>query len=336
MTVLESISSAATWLEECLVTSSASPRPGQIVFEGPIASSTLGGERFVRIYLPGSYLTAKESCFPVLYIHDGQNAFSTAGDHVAFGWGNWQLDRTAGELSAAGRMQEIIMVAVDSGSERYKEYCGPVNRTVEMRRASPGAASAFERYRQFLVRELKPRMDREYRTRPGPASTGLIGSSMGGLCSLALAWQDPGVFGKAASISGAFQVERRRFISLLRAYTGRPKRVQIYLDSGVTDYSGGDDGRKDTAAVARELRRIGWREGVDLMEYAETHLLDEAESAGAGVPRDKWKEAAASQHNELYWRLRAWRALTFLFPPDNRAGGGGAPQVAIHGRSGAE
>jgi hypothetical protein len=31
---------------------------------------------------------------------------------------------------------------------------------------------------------------------------------------------------------------------------------------------------------------------------------------------DKWKEAQRSQHNEFYWRLRVWRALTFLFPPD--------------------
>jgi hypothetical protein len=36
----------------------------------------------------------------------------------------------------------------------------------------------------------------------------------------------------------------------------------------------------------------------------------------AGLRRDKWSEAQTSQHNEFYWRLRAWRALTFLFPPD--------------------
>ena len=34
-----------------------------------------------------------------------------------------------------------------------------------------------------------------------------------------------------------------------------------------------------------------------------------------GLSRDKWKEAQTSQHNEFYWRIRAWRALTFLFPP---------------------
>jgi hypothetical protein len=36
----------------------------------------------------------------------------------------------------------------------------------------------------------------------------------------------------------------------------------------------------------------------------------------AGLRRDKWHEARSSQHNEFYWRLRAWRALTYLFPPE--------------------
>jgi hypothetical protein len=38
--------------------------------------------------------------------------------------------------------------------------------------------------------------------------------------------------------------------------------------------------------------------------------------AESGLRRDKWREAQTSQHNEFYWRLRAWRALTFLFPPE--------------------
>jgi len=44
--------------------------------------------------------------------------------------------------------------------------------------------------------------------------------------------------------------------------------------------------------------------------------LTEAELEKAGLRRDKWKEAQTSQHNEFYWRLRAWRALVFLFPPN--------------------
>jgi enterochelin esterase-like enzyme len=139
---------------------------------------------------------------------------------------------------------------------------------------------------------------------------------MGGVCSLALAWQNPSVFGQAGSLSGAFQVERRNIlVNILRRHKRKPKPIRIYLDSGVMDYSGGDDGRKHTAAIVQELRRIGWREGIDLMHYCDECPLTESELAITGLPREKWKEAQTSQHNEFYWRLHAPRALTFLFPP---------------------
>src|SRR5215813_11769534 len=78
-------------------------------------SRTLG-ERMVRIYLPASYQTNTARRYSVLYLHDGQNVFSFAGANVAFGWGNWELDRTADRIASEGKMQQIIMVAVDNSS----------------------------------------------------------------------------------------------------------------------------------------------------------------------------------------------------------------------------
>ena len=101
--------------------------------------------------------------------------------------------------------------------------------------------------------------------------------------------------------------------NLLRPYQGKPKAIRFYLDSGVVDFMGGDDGRKQTEAVAGELRRIGW--GKALMHYVDAKPLTLSELEKTGLRRDKWAEAQTSQHNEFYWRRRAWRALTFLFPP---------------------
>ena len=297
---------------------------GVVVFEGPMFSTNFGTNRTVRIYLPPSYGREPARRFPVLYLHDGQNAFTTVGTNVAFGWGNWELDKTVGELCRSGRMEEIIMVAVDCSAERYLEYRGPACRYEEAALKAlphpppaPGDNSRYDKYSRFLIEELKPRMDRDYRTRPGPADTGLMGSSMGGICSLALAWERPDVFGKAASLSGAFWVEQTNFLStVLRTWIAKPKGVRIYLDSGVCDFSGGDDGRSNTDGVATELKRIGWKEGVDLERYTDLNPLTEVELERSGLRRDKWKGAQTSQHNEFYWRMRAWRPLVFLFPPD--------------------
>ncbi|MGV3774319.1 MAG: alpha/beta hydrolase [Verrucomicrobiales bacterium] len=278
-----------------------------VVFEGLIKSEAFKANRFVRIYLPESYAKEPSRRYPVLYVHDGQNAFSTVGPHVAFGWGNWALDQTAAQLAREGKMGEVIMVAVDCSRSRYREYRGPT---------AASDNSAYEKYKSFLIDELMPKIDREYRTLVKPANTGVIGSSMGGICSLSLAWERPDVFGKAASLSGAFQVENKYFLKkVLAPYTGKPKKFSIYLDSGSSDYSGGDDGLKDTLAIADQLRRIGWKDGKNLMVFTDP-LLTAEQLSGLNLPGDKFKEAQTSQHNEMYWRLRAWRPLVFMFPPE--------------------
>jgi enterochelin esterase-like enzyme len=279
------------------------------LLETNLPSKFFGWKRGLHIYLPPSYGTVPQRRYPVLYLHDGQNVFSSAGTNIAFGWGSWELDKTVDELSRAGKMREIIMVAVDNSFARYEEYCG------RHRAAGATTNTAFENYAALLLTELKPRIDREFRTLPDAAHTAVMGSSMGGICSLALAWKHPEIFGGAASLSGAFQVEQTNFLNgVLKEFHGQPKPIRVYLDSGVVDFTGGDDGRSLTEKVAVELGRIGGKENLEW--FVDTRPLTPDELEKAGLRRDKWREAQTSQHNEFYWRQRAWRALTFLFPPE--------------------
>ena len=288
----------------------------RIVFEGKIFSTILDANRTVRVYVPASYDENKRRRYPVLYLHDGQNIFSTGGEDAAFGWGTWELDRTVDRLVAEKRMREVIMVAVDNSRQRYAEYRGPSRESLREAGGNTDYPTRFERYAGFLIEELKPWVDREYRTLKGVANTAVMGSSLGGICSVALAWQYPKTFGGAASLSGSFQIERRFFLNhMLTVHRSRPKRFKLYLDSGTIDYTGDDDGRKNTADVAAACRRLGWKDQKNLLYYVDETPLDEAELEKRGLRHDKWKEARRSQHNEFYWRLRAWRALTFLFPP---------------------
>jgi enterochelin esterase-like enzyme len=174
--------------------------------------------------------------------------------------------------------------------------------------------TAFDNYEAYLITELKPRIDREYRTLPEASHTAVMGSSLGGLSSLVLAWDHPEIFGGAASLSGAFQVEQTNFLNdVLKSFQGPPKPVRVYLDSGVTDFMGGDDNASLTKQVAAELRRIGWTNNLE--SFVDEKPLTAADLEKSGLRHDKWAEAQRSQHNEFYWRLRSWRALTFLFRP---------------------
>ena len=305
-----------------LLTLSVCMSQGKLLPEEQVTSRHLGGSRTVRVYLPPSYDREPKRRYPVLYLHDGQNVFSSSGPHCCFGWGSWELDRTSDRLIGEGRMQEIIMVAVDNTRSRYKEYRGRVHpEGARTGKASRGTDTntldnaKFDAYANFLTKELKPKIDREYRTLKTPANTGVMGSSLGGICSVSLAWEYPKVFGRAASLSGSFHIERRNFLEqVLRPAKRATKPVRFYLDSGTIDFTGDDDDRRYTDAVADELRRLGWKDGRNLERYTETRPYTDQELEKTGLPFDKWHEAERSQHNEFYWRMRAWRALVFLFP----------------------
>ena len=221
-------------------------------------------------------------------------------------------------------MREIIMVAVDNSRSRYKEYRGRLHaENAKSRKASANLdtnaldTARFEAYANFLIKELKPKIDRDYRTLKTPANTGVMGSSLGGICSVSLAWEWPKVFGRAASLSGSFHIEKRNFLEqVLRPAKRAKKSVRIYLDSGTIDFTGDDDDRRYTDAVADELRRLGWKDGRDLERFTEARPYTDQELEKTGLPFDKWHEAQRSQHNEFYWRMRAWRALVFLFPAE--------------------
>ena len=168
-----------------LLARQSSMSEGTLLPAESVDSRYLGAARTVWVYLPPSYQHSPKRHYPVLYLHDGQNVFSSAGTNCCFGWGSWELDKTAEALANAGRMQEIIMVAVENSRSRYQEYRGPssaskTRRTVKRPDGGPPEEDRFEKYASFLIKELKPRIDARYRTLPAAAHTAVMGSSLGG------------------------------------------------------------------------------------------------------------------------------------------------------------
>src|SRR5512137_1933519 len=68
-----------------------------------IASQFLTEPRTVRVYLPPSYEREPHRRYPVLYLHDGQNVFSSAGTNIC--WfhegGRWRRVRDAAPAQGA-------------------------------------------------------------------------------------------------------------------------------------------------------------------------------------------------------------------------------------------
>ncbi|HEY8930525.1 MAG TPA: alpha/beta hydrolase-fold protein [Mucilaginibacter sp.] len=150
----------------------------------------LGRRRRVWIYLPADYAPSKKK-YPVIYMHDGQNLF----DACTSGYGEWGIDELLDKVTP---QQESIVVGVDHGGEyRITEY-DPYD--------SKYGKGRGDDYTEFLVKTLKPYIDRHYRTQKNAANTTVAGSSMGGLISMYAALKHPEVFGNAGVFSPAFWI----------------------------------------------------------------------------------------------------------------------------------
>lgn len=254
---------------------------GNIQLHSSFHSRHLPLDRDIIVYLPPGYDDNPSRRYPVLYLQDGQNLFDAA---TAFLGNEWGLDEAAESMIQRGEIAPLIIVGIyNTGVKRISEYT-----PVRDRRGRGGLA---RRYGRMIVEDLKPFIDRQYRTYSGPADTGIGGSSLGGLVSLYLGLEYPAVFGKMAILSPSVWWANRDILQRVRRLRRRP-HARIWLDIGTAEGGSPYIVERDANALKDALVEKGWRLGEDLA----FHVDD-----GAG-------------HDEKAWGYRIQHALRFLFP----------------------
>jgi len=227
----------------------------------------LNRTRRVWIYLPPSY-SASNKKYPVLYMHDGQNVFD---DATSFS-GEWGVDEAIDTLGLKTR--ECIVVGIDNGGDkRLNEYCPydfSLNGIAANNKSNVGEGG---KYVDFLVKTLKPFIDKKYRTLKDSKNTFTAGSSMGGLISMYAVLKYPNVFGGAGVFSPAFWVGPKLFDDIKAK--GKKVNAKIYF------YAGDEEGE---TMVPMTLRA-----------FNEMHKV--SKSKMCEVIR------AGGKHNEPRWRI---------------------------------
>lgn len=236
--------------------------------------------RRVWIYLPPDYDTSERS-YPVLYMHDGQNLFDAATSYAD----EWGVDETLDSLHAQGH-PGLIVVGVDNGDERRAdEYSAWRNERLN-------AGGEGEAYIQFLVETLKPHVDARYRTQTGPETTGVMGSSMGGLVSLHAMIKHPDVFGAGGIFSPAFWFAPAIF-DAASSIEPRPFS-RIYMVTGAQETAEGEPDNvyvRDHESMTQMLLKAGFERG----ETLQVHVR------------------ADGKHREWFWRREFPAAVTWMF-----------------------
>ncbi|MCZ8537762.1 alpha/beta hydrolase-fold protein [Paenisporosarcina quisquiliarum] len=198
-------------------------------FNFPI--SAFNHDRTIRVYTPFNY-GEENKRYPVLYMHDGQNVFQ---DEEAIKGISLELKNYLDE-----RKFEIIVVGIDTnivGDERKNEYCPWVDGEYSMKLSGQVSTTGGKgaAYVDFIVHELKPYIDRTYRTLED--STSIAGISLGGLISTYSAARYPQVFTKVASISSAFWRNQEEIEKLLN-HADLSSIEKFYMDAGTKEVPG--------------------------------------------------------------------------------------------------
>jgi enterochelin esterase-like enzyme len=241
--------------------------------------------RFLRVWLPAGYDDGENAGrhYPVLYLNDGQNLFETS---TAFAGVEWQVDEAAERLIREGTIPPLIVVGIDNtGKERIREY-------MPYRSMNPRILRVRGRYYpDFLMKEVMPFVERNYRVASGPENTGLGGSSLGALIALYTAMARPGVIGRLLLESPSLWASGRQMISESRSIRIWPER--IFLGVGTAE-AGSEERSRTVVDDVRELAGILRRA---VLSERRLRLVTKDEAG----------------HNEAAWAERFPEALQFLF-----------------------
>jgi predicted alpha/beta superfamily hydrolase len=232
----------------------------------------LGRHRRIAVLLPHDYYQSDKT-YSVLYLHDGQNLFDEYAPY-----GNWGIDGALAKLASEG-LSDVIVVAIDHGGvlriQEYLPYSTP--RYTE--------AEGYL-YIKFMLDDLKPMIDSKYRVKSGRKSTGIGGSSLGGLISLYAGFKHHDVFGNLMIFSPSLWISEEIYEM---AHDFQPQYpTDIYL------YAGGMESANHFAQVSRLdkiLQEKRWKDEFDII----------------------FSQNPTGQHKEIHWGQQFPLALRWLY-----------------------
>ena len=232
-----------------------------------------------------------ERRYPVIYMHDGQNLFDPS---TSFGGVDWGVDETMTRMIEAGELRPAIVVGIWNTPKRREEYMpqravtGPVPMNIVGAADLVPGDIVSDRYVEFLVQELKPYIDANYRTLPGRADTIVMGSSMGGLVSQYAMSRYPEVYGAAGCVSTHWPAGNGIALDDFAANLPDPATHRYWFDYGTETL--------DSTYEPYQLR------------------ADQILRAGGYVEGVNWvtRKYPGAEHSEKSWRLRVAEPLEFL------------------------
>jgi enterochelin esterase-like enzyme len=282
---------------------------GAIVDLGVLQSKYTDPRRVI-VWLPSGYQPNGRTRYAVLYMHDGQNLF----DKATAGYGmEWEIDEHLDRLIRERKVRPTIVVGIWNTPKRLQEYVPskafnglPPDYRKKVR-ALYGGDPLSDGYLKFIVRELRPLIDKRFNVKIGRADTVIMGSSMGALVSLYAIDEYPEIFGGAGMMSthwplvinpdntpvsdDDYEVVSSAFERYLAHALPDPRTHKLYFDHGSETLDAVYKRYQDR--VDAVVARRGYKQGHNWLT----------------------RSFPGQKHNEISWASRVDVPLQFLLPP---------------------
>ncbi|MBR5509822.1 MAG: alpha/beta hydrolase [Lachnospiraceae bacterium] len=243
--------------------------------------------RPLHIYLPDDYADTDER-YPVMYFFDGHNLFTDEDATYGKCWGLKDFLDTWGK--------KMIVVGIEcghEGEERLSEYLPYPTVGKFLKNHTVMGGKTFE----WIIQEIKPMIDREYRTYPFRKCTGIAGSSMGGLMAVYGIVHHNEYFSKAACISSAIGFCMPALMKDMKANHMNPD-TRVYLSWGTNEaYGLTDQSKEDTTSRTYQwnhrVAKSVWESGATAKLYSQVgggHCEADWEKLVPGFMEFLWME----------------------------------------------
>lgn len=212
--------------------------------------SILGRE--CSLYLPKEYHIS-DKYYPVVYVN-GYDIDEDIMEDI--------------ESHFRGQCNECILLSIKSEDWNVEFSPWPAPALTKKSEAFGGGG---EEYLNFLTNNIKPFVDNNYKTKPEPSNTTLMGYSLGGLVAL-YALYTTEVFGKIGSLSGSLWYDG--WIEFISSHTPTNLQARVYISLGRGEERSrnqrmakvGDCTRETASILEKQLKAkeniiLEWNEG---------------------------------------------------------------------------
>lgn len=161
-----------------------------------------------NLYLPAGYNSTTEH-YPAIYVN-----------------GEISIEEVISEVKKTGIDTEFLLLSIrpHDWNDDFTPWSAPA-----FRKGEKDPAGKADNYIRCLTEEIKPFIDANYRTKPEPKYTALLGYSLGGLAALYSCYKTD-VFGAVGSLSGSLWYDN--FCEYIEQNKPLRTDLRVYLSLG--------------------------------------------------------------------------------------------------------